>query len=140
MRTKGWNLAIVDALAEELNVDRATIYRCRSRAQRWTRDQLRPANIETWRVQQVQFLADTALEARKDKDYGAAARCIDIQAKIIGTIAPTKVDVTSTTRLDVSPAVVALVSERLALASSPRLEAIEAEAEVVGASAGESDG
>lgn len=93
VRTRGWNMAIADSLAEELGVHRRTVYRMKARAQRWTQNQLRPADLDKWRVEQVQFLADTALMARVEGDFTAAARCIDIQAKIIGTIAPTKVEV-----------------------------------------------
>lgn len=96
MRTRGWNAKIVEQIAEELGVDRRTVYRIRARALRWTQGQMRPADVENWRAQQVQALADTALEARQNGDYAAAAKCYDIQAKIVGTIAPTKVEVSGT--------------------------------------------
>ena len=93
MRTRGWNASIVEQIAKDLGVDRRTVYRIRARALRWTRGQLRPDDVENWRAQQVQALADTALEARQSGDYAAAAKCYDIQAKIVGTIAPTNVNV-----------------------------------------------
>ena len=100
MRTEGWNLAIVEKLADELGVDRATVYKLRSRASRWTQSQMRPQDTENWRAQQMQALTDTALEARKNKDYSAAVRAIEVQAKIIGTIAPTNVNVNHTTTVN----------------------------------------
>lgn len=92
MRTRGWNAKIVEDLARELDVDRRTVYRIRARARAWTQKQLRPADLDAWRVQQVQFLGETAIRAANAGEYRDAARCIDIQAKIIGTIAPTKVE------------------------------------------------
>lgn len=138
MRKKGWNVGVVNELALTLGCDRRAVYRLRNMAISWTRKHLRPTDIAAWRTQQVQALADISNEARENGDYGAAVRAIRTQAEILGTIAPTKVDVTSTTRLDVSPAVVDLVSQRLALASTPRPTVIEAEAEVLSVvSAGE---
>lgn len=93
MRTKGWNLSIVDALAEELGVDRVTIYKLRNRAIQWTKRAIRPENVDTWRAQQVQLLHEAAIGAKNEGKYAEAARCVDIQAKIIGTIAPTNVNV-----------------------------------------------
>lgn len=108
MRTEGWSLRIVDRLAEELGVDRATVYKLRRRASQWTQSQMRPGDAENWRAQQMQALTETALEARKAKDYSAAVRAIEVQAKIVGTIAPTNVNVNHTTT--VSPAMAVRLS------------------------------
>lgn len=102
MRTKGWNLAIVDALAEELGVDRVTVYKLRNRAIQWTQRAIRPENVDAWRAQQVQLLHEAAIGAKNEGKYAEAARCIDVQAKIIGSIAPTNVSVTH--NVGVSPA------------------------------------
>ena len=108
VRKRGWNLVVADDLARELGVDRRTIYRHRGRAQAWTQKHLSPQDIERWRLEQVVLLGDTAREARDKGDFAATARCIEIQAKIIGTIAPTKVDVTSTVSVVHSAAVARL--------------------------------
>lgn len=141
MRTRGWNATIVEQIAKDLGVDRRTVYRIRARALRWTRGQLRPDDVENWRAQQVQALADTALEARQSGDYAAAAKCYDIQAKIVGTIAPTKVDVTHTA---VVPANVASVVANMApeqIRALTERRVIEVESAPVGAvGVGSTDG
>lgn len=133
MRLEGWNLGIVDRLAEELGVDRATVYKLRRRAEQWTQGQMRPQDSENWRAKQMQALTETALEARKNKDYSAAVRAIEIQAKIVGTIAPTKVDVTHTA---VVPANVASVVANMApeqIRALTERRVIEVESAPVGA-------
>lgn len=134
MRTKGWNAAIVEQIAKELGVDRRTVYRIRARALRWTRGQLRPTDVENWRAQQVQALSETALEARQAGDYAAAAKCYDTQAKIVGTIAPTNVNVNHTTT--VSPAMAVRLSglsvtELQQIAQKPDEPAIDAQFEPI---------
>lgn len=93
IRKKGWNLGVANELALTMGVDRSTVYRLRNMADSWTRRHIRPTNIEAFRLQQVVALGDIANEAREAKDYSAAVRALDTQAKIIGTISPTKVEV-----------------------------------------------
>lgn len=108
VRKKGWNVGVCNELALTLGVDRRTVYRLRAMANRWTRTHVRPTDIEAFRLQQLVALSDISNEAREAKDYSAAVRAIDTQAKIIGTIAPTKVDVNHS--VTVNPALVAQMS------------------------------
>jgi len=132
----GWNTIVCREIAETLGVHTGTVYDYWNQVKRFARRGM-SADVATWRRQQVANLDNIQMEARKNKDYGSATRAIKVQAEILGTLAATNVNVTATTRIDVSPAVVDLVSQRLALASSPVRVAIEAEAEVVEAEVGD---
>lgn len=107
IRRKGWSLATANELALTMNVSRSTVYRLRNMATAWTRKHLRPTNIEAFRLQQVVALSDIAMEARENKDYGAAVRAVRTQAEIIGTIAApgVKVDVNIAQNVTLSAAI-----------------------------------
>jgi hypothetical protein len=138
MRRKGWNPRVAREVADTLGVCLKTAYTIRSRVIRWTQRHLRPQDIDARRAEQYQLVDAAAREALANRDYAAVASLMKVAASLTGTNAPTKVDVTSTTRLDVSPAVVDLVSQRLALASTPRPTLIEAQAEVLEAAVSDS--
>lgn len=83
-------------LAVELGVDVRTIHRYWEKARRWTRETMKASDVARWRAEQVLQLARIAEEARLDKDYGSAIRALEAQAKIVGTIAPTRVEMSGT--------------------------------------------
>lgn len=92
VRERGWSLDTIQKLADDLDCDVRTIYRYWSKARRWTQATLATGDLKRWRTEQVVALAEVARLARDEKEYSAATRAIEVQAKIIGTIAPTKVE------------------------------------------------
>lgn len=109
MRQKGWSLRVADELAEELGVDRRTVYRLRNRANRWTQEQLRPQDVDRWRARQLQLADEAARSALAKNDYAGVAALLKVSAGLTGTIAPTNVNVHHTATL-VNPAVAAKMS------------------------------
>lgn len=93
VQQRGWSVEVAHDLAVELGVSVRTVHRYWEKARRWTRQTLRAGDIEKWRAQQIQALTNIATEARMNKDYTAAVRAIDVQAKIIGTISPLNLNV-----------------------------------------------
>lgn len=91
----GWNMQVALDLADEMGVHYTTVYGYWRKVKAFARRGV-TTDIDKWRRQQIATLDNVQLEARKNKDYGAAVKAIETQAKIIGTIAPTKVDVTHT--------------------------------------------
>lgn len=96
VKEHGWNLMIAREIAVELGVSLATVRRDWHRVRTWTQRVLRTDDIALWRSEQVNLLTDIARDARRDRDYTGAVRAIETQAKIIGTIAPTRVEATVT--------------------------------------------
>lgn len=92
VRERGWSLAVARELAIEFGCSLNTVYRYWNRCRRWTQATMKAGDLEMWRAQQVQQLTEVAIEARKAKDYKSTVRAIEAQAKIIGTIAPLKVE------------------------------------------------
>lgn len=132
----GWNMQVALALADELDCHYTTVYGYWRKVKAFARRGV-TTDIDKWRRQQIATLDNVQMEARKNKDYSGAVRAIEVQAKIIGTIAPTKVDVSHS--VTVNPALVAQMSRmtpdelrKLTDANSPNpTPIIEAEFEPV---------
>lgn len=104
---RGWSTATVEALTKELQVNRSTIYDYWRKVKAYTRRGV-TLDIEKWRRQQMIDLDNIKMQAIREKDLPSAIRAIETQAKIVGTIAPTNVNVNHTTT--VSPAMAVRLS------------------------------
>jgi hypothetical protein len=76
-----------------------------------------------WRAEQLQALSDISREARENRDYSAASRAIEVQAKIVGTISPIKVDA----RVSLEGAVVVIPEVLDAASGRPRVVEVPVE-------------
>jgi hypothetical protein len=104
----GWNMQVALALADELDCHYTTVYGYWRKVKAFARRGV-TTDIDKWRRQQIATLDNVQMEARKNKDYSGAVRAIEVQAKIIGTIAPTNVNVNHAVTV-VNPALVAQMS------------------------------
>jgi hypothetical protein len=85
-------MAICAELAVELGVDPRTVSRYWEKAQRWTRRTLKPQDVETWRMHQLQLLDQSARAAREEGRYGEVAQLLKVAASITGTNVAVKVE------------------------------------------------
>lgn len=127
----GWSASTIERLAKELNISTRTVRRCWDRAVKLTRRAFDPSNVEKMRVRQVMRLETNIANAARTGDYSAAMKGEQVYAQLVGTVAPTNVNVTH--NVGVSPA----LSVKLSGLSVTELTAIaqrrapDAEPEVV---------
>jgi len=129
VRQKGWSMAICAELATELGVDPRTVSRYWEKAQRWTRRTLKPQDVETWRMHQLQLLDQSAREAFEEKRYGEVAQLLKVAASITGTNAAVKVEHSGSVAVSHHAAldrVNALSVDELRELTSPQMGALEA--------------
>ncbi len=137
IRAKGWNTGVVMELAARLGVSHKTVYKLRARAERWTQGTLRPDDVAKWRMRQVQALEEIWRQARDAQDYKGAAKALEVQARLVGSIAPQNVNVNvSGTVTHEHEAAVAKISQMepnmlAQLADRPDLLPVEAEFEEI---------
>ena len=89
---RGYSVRVEADLMAELHCSARTIRRDWNLGRRMTQRAMDTANTEVFRAEQVQTLREIQRKAIAKGDFTAAARAVDIEAKIIGTIAPVKVD------------------------------------------------
>jgi hypothetical protein len=123
VRQRGWSLALAHDLAEKWGCDERTVRRYWHRGRKWTQSSLAPGDLEMWRAEQLQALSDISREARENRDYSAASRAIEVQAKIVGTISPIKVDA----RVSLEGAVVVIPEVLDAASGRPRVVEVPVE-------------
>ena len=92
VRQKGWSMAICAELAVELGLSTRTVGRYWEKAQRWTRRTLKPQDVETWRMHQLQLLDQSARAAKEEGRYGDVAQLLKVAASITGTNVAVKVE------------------------------------------------
>ena len=128
MRTKGWNLSVVNELALTLGVDRRTVYRLRAMAVSWTQKHLRPTDMERWRQEQL-VLADSAARAAVAKgDYSGAAALLKVAGQLAGTITTpgTKVDINLNSFTVTQQAAIATIAGRDRALLADKVDAADA--------------
>lgn len=127
VQDRGWSLAVARDLAVELNVSLATVYRYWEKCRIWTQRTIQVGDLEKWRAKQVSDLDRIRGKCEHAGDHDRAIRAIETQAKIIGTIAPVRVDARITgmvTHVPLTADLPRLLEEIVALGE--RRQAIEA--------------
>ena len=137
---KGWNTSTVAELTAELGIDRSTVYEYWRKVKAYTRRGV-TLDVDKWRKQQMVDLDNIKMMAMRTADLPSAVRAIEVQAKIIGTIAPagTKIDVSINQQNIAATATLSTMStDQLATDVAQLLErrqqmlpVVEAECEVV---------
>ena len=129
VRQKGWSMSLCAELAVELGLSTRTVGRYWEKAQRWTRRTLKPQDVETWRMHQLQLLDQSAREAFEEKRYGEVAQLLKVAASITGTNAAVKVEHSGSVAVSHHAAldrVNALSVDELRELTSPQMGALEA--------------
>jgi hypothetical protein len=92
IRQKGWHTGIVHELMERWGVCRDTVYKHKRWSDRLARRHVKVEDIPTHKARQAELLDQATHLAMEKGDFASVGRLIKVQAEIIGTIAPVKVD------------------------------------------------
>lgn len=105
VRERGWNMEVMNDLAKQMGVDPMTVRRYWNRSRNWTRRTMNAEDVTTWRAQQVQLVDQAARKAFAEGRYNDVAALVKVAASIVGTVAPTKMEQTTTVSVQHSAAI-----------------------------------